>query len=159
MYMDTQKMSQLDPKLRDAYERVMGIAIPKPQTTPSQIKTPSPASGSTAPVSATIQSPQPQSQPESNAASSTSEPQSTPLAPQSQSIPEQQASNFVRMNSEAPTSTSNSATLSPQIQTISLKKKNGILTPILFGIVALVFLVIYTLFWTKIFNFKLPFLP
>ena len=39
--MDPQKLSQLDPKLRDAYQRVMGTAIPQPQA-PVQSQSPMP---------------------------------------------------------------------------------------------------------------------
>jgi len=83
--MDPQKLSQLDPKLRAAYERVMGTPV------------------------ATSQAPQLQSQP-----------------------------------------------IAPPPQPVAAGKKNGIM-PVLFVLVGIVFIVIYTLFWTKIFNVKLPF--
>lgn len=185
--MDPQKLSQLDPKLRAAYERVMGTAIPQPQATsdvvqatpaspnrgePAQAQTPVPPP---APIpDPTPPAPQPQPQPEPKPTPSptgepTLEPQPVPSVPQPQfistpqPIPSQPASNFIQMNSEAATApivpTQNFAAPAPQAQTITLKKKNGMMMPILFGIVGLIFIVIYTLFWTKIFNFKLPFLP
>ncbi|KKQ36924.1 MAG: hypothetical protein US55_C0048G0010, partial [Candidatus Levybacteria bacterium GW2011_GWC2_37_7] len=40
--MDPQKLSQLDPKLREAYQRVMGTVIPDSQT-PAQTQPPLPA--------------------------------------------------------------------------------------------------------------------
>lgn len=180
--MDPQKLSQLDPKLRDAYQRVMGTTIPEPQVTPAspkfqrgepaQTQTPPPVGGPTAPIPDPISTPQPQPQPQPEPKPSeppTSEPQPAPLIPepiaepQPAINPQPQASNFVQMNSEVAASPAAAPTpnfTAPiQIQTISIKKKNNILIPVMFGIAALVFITVYTLFWTKIFNFKLPFLP
>jgi len=201
--MDPQKLAQLDPKLRDAYQRVMGTTIPEPPAAPSQTQTPSPADKP--PATDPISTPQPQPQPEPNPAPSpiveptpitpteepsvpiqpttpAPEPQPASLTPepvvepqpavnpQSQSIPNPQpqstpaqpASNFVQMNSEvaaAPTAASPNFTApAPQAQTAAIKKKSGIM-PILFGFVGLIFIAIYAIFWAKIFNFKLPFLP
>lgn len=195
--MDPQKLSQLDPKLREAYQRVMGTTIPTPQP-PSQTQT--------APVSdpATIPSPIPSPIPEPMQPGPTSpnlEPSAPPQAPADQqeepffipqpetptsgvpqpqaptpmsSVPEpattptqQTSANFVQMNSEVPASPQTQATnfsnfaappVAPQTQAIVIKKKNSLM-PIVFGFVGVIFLVIYTLFWTKIFNFRLPFLP
>lgn len=136
--MDPQKLASLDPKLRDAYQRVMGTPIPQPQTPP----------------------PPPMPAPDPNP-SPTPEPIPTPQP----TIPQQpptSASNFVQMNSEVatpPTSANFSAPQpQPAAQTMTVKKKNGMM-PILIGIAGLFFIAIYTLFWTKVFNFKLPFLP
>lgn len=141
MYMDPQKLASLDPKLREAYQRVMGTPIPKTQTPPPPPK----------PTADPNQNPTPEPQPEPF-------PTPQPAIP----TPPTQASNFVQMNSEAatPPTSQNFITPSPmpQSQTITVKKKNGMM-PILIGIAGLVFVAIYTLFWTKIFNFKLPFLP
>ena len=138
--MDPQKLSQLDPKLREAYERVMGTTIPAPQA-PAQAPVPP------APVAPT---PQPQPQP-----------LQPPFSPQPQVVPEavpaQPASNFVQMNSEIRTAAPNIAPQA-QAQTMVLKKKSGIM-PVLFVFVGIIFIVIYALFWTKFFNLKLPFLP
>jgi cell division septal protein FtsQ len=66
------------------------------------------------------------------------------------------------MNSEVASAQSspNFSTPTPmsQGQTMAIKKKSGMM-PILIGIAGLFFVAVYTLFWTKIFNFKLPFLP
>lgn len=159
--MDPQKLSQLDPKLRDAYQRVMGTTIPQPQTPPAQTQDP------IQPISPTP-APQPQSTPAVTSASEpfitsqpaiNQQPQSIPTP--EMSVPAQPASNFVQMNSEVPAPSQNftAPPLMPQAQTMAVKKKSGIMMPIIFGIVGLIFLVIYTLFWTKIFNLKLPFLP
>ncbi|MBI2613245.1 MAG: hypothetical protein HYW62_00515 [Candidatus Levybacteria bacterium] len=203
--MDPQKLSQLDPKLREAYQRVMGTPVPQPQTQPpspafgvasprgepiqTQTLTP-PAGGTTPPMPNPTPAPTPMPQPEpiptqpiqpppapTNEPEPISEPQpSIPepqpaIHPQPEPIPtpdlaiptQPQASNFVQMNSEV-TASPSSANFSapqpqPQAQTIAIKKKSGIMIPILFGIAGLIFIVIYTLFWTKIFNFKVPFLP
>lgn len=146
--MDPQKLSQLDPKLRDAYQRVMGTTIPEPRAAPDPTSVP-----------------QPQPEPEPTSAF-TSEPQSAPLAPQQEAIPmpqpaipTQQASNFVQMNSEVPTPVAGANFTTPvQAQTMAIKKKSG-MKPILIAIVVLVLIAVYTLFWTRIFNFKIPFLP
>lgn len=124
MYMDPQKLSQLDPKLREAYQRVMGTSIPQPQAPLPQAQPQPPA-------------PLPESQP-------VSEPKDA-ITPEPATLqPPVQATNFT--------------VPAPQAQIIPQKKKKNIM-PILIGIAVLVFVAVYTLFWTKIFNFKLPFLP
>lgn len=153
--MDPQKLSQLDPKLREAYQRVMGTTIPDPQ---AQTPLPDEASAKAgSPISDPTSTPQPQSpstpapksffipQPETNP-----QPQA-PLAGGPAPEPTIPAQPIPTQNFTAPPPM-------PQTQTMAVKKKSGI-TPVLFGIVGLIFLVIYTLFWTKIFNLKLPFLP
>lgn len=169
--MDPKKLSQLDPKLREAYERVMGTTIPNLQVATDQKQTPLPAvalAEAGTPINEPITpisnpTPQPQPQPTPVVPQPITEPQPA-INPQPEAIPTQQASNFVQMNSEVlaaptPTATSNPNFVTPIQTPIIAIKKNNLLIPILFGIVGLVFIVIYTLFWTKIFNFKLPFLP
>lgn len=173
--MDPQKLSQLDPKLRDAYQRVMGTVIPEPQVPAAQVQTPvsppvPPTPPAPDPVPASI--PQPTAEPQPKPFITPDEPSTPPvqeppsLQPQAIPMPESaipsQPTNFVQMNSEVASTPSQNFTAPstiPQTQTITLKKKNGMMMPILFGIVILVFLAIYTLFWTRIFNLKLPFLP
>ncbi|OGH25098.1 MAG: hypothetical protein A3B47_03315 [Candidatus Levybacteria bacterium RIFCSPLOWO2_01_FULL_39_24] len=148
--MDPQKLSQLDPKLREAYQRVMGTTIPTPPAAPIQTQAPPPSIPSDP---TQIPQPQPIINPQSQA------------VPMPESVPTQPATNFVQMNSEVPAPAQNFTTPPPMplAQTMAVKKKSGIIMPILFGFAALVFIAIYTLFWTKIFNFnlpfKLPFLP
>ncbi|MBF8250213.1 MAG: hypothetical protein HW400_814 [Candidatus Levybacteria bacterium] len=159
--MDPQKLSQLDPKLREAYQRVMGTTIPTPPATPAtpaQNQTPSPAAEPTTPPPPQIQPEpiptpdiEPPIQPEPFSIPQPAidpNPQPIPAGGQTSdpAVPAQPNSNFVQMNSEVPTAPSQNFA-------------SGIMMPILFGIVGLIFLVIYTFFWTKIFNFKLPFLP
>lgn len=184
--MDPQKLSQLDPKLRDAYQRVMGTTIPQPQAAPAQAQTPTPPAPipnppptpdpnpvpatpninpaitpdelPTQPIEPPVQPPTAPIMPEPTPVS---EPQPA-IPPQPEPTPTQQANNFVQMNSEVPAVPAQNFSApqpQPQTQTVTVKKKNGMMIPILFGIAGLVFIVIYTLFWTKIFNFKLPFFP
>ncbi len=188
--MDPQKLSQLDPKLRDAYQRVMGTPLPPmPAPDPTSVPQPEPMpppppaepdsipAGGSAP---TIQEPPlqpPVSEPES-VFSPISEPLTEPqpaINPQPEvppvggptpepAIPQQQNSNFAPVNFEASTAPIVANPVSPnfaapapiQPQTMAIKKKGGRLTPVMTGIAILVFIVVYTLFWTKIFNFKLP---
>ena len=179
--MDPQKLSQLDPKLREAYQRVMGTPIPQPRGEPAspkiqrgepiQAQTPPPpatsdvvpAGGHMPPMPDPTTTPLPQ--PESVSEPQSAIPQPDPVPPLEPAIspePPVQASNFVQMNSEvaaAPSQNFAQPTPIAQAQTMAIKKKSGIMMPVLFGIVGLASIAIYTLFWTKIFNFKLPFLP
>lgn len=188
--MDPQKLSQLDPKLREAYQRVMGTTIPEPQApiqtqpptsnspTPQPIPTPEPTPAPepappptpiiqeppAAPVETPIQPlvdfiPQSVSEPKT---ALNPEPQIAP--PAEPVIPQQfvaPAANFDQLSSEiAGTQTasnfSGQSSEAPQIQAILQKKKNHFKS-ILAGVVILAFLAIYALFWTKVFNLKLPF--
>lgn len=174
--MDPQKLSQLDPKLREAYQRVMGTVILDPPTAPpAQTQTPlSPIPDPTptpvpqpAPEQTPTPQPQPQPEPAINPQQTAVNPQPEPTLTSEPSVPPQalpKASNFVQMNSEVPAAPTpapapNFTTPASQAQTAAIKKKGGMMMPVLFGIVGVIFVVIYTLFWTKIFNFKLPFLP
>lgn len=202
-YMDPQKLSNLDPKLREAYQRVMGTPIPQPQDTFSQnqSQTPPPIdpnSGST-PIPDPTPVPTPVPEPELpsstvngsiptsdiNPAITPDEPTSPAIQPPTEpvisSIPvepapgsepapasrpppaiaPEPAPKFDRLNSQieaasAPQVSPNFSTPAPQAQAITIKKKNNLM-PILIGVVILVFLVVYALFWVKVFNFKLPF--
>ena len=166
--MDPQKLAQLDPKLRDAYTRVMGTTIPEPQAASTQIQIPVPPTLDPTPT----QQPQPKPEPMPTAAESTPSPiveptptvetpTTPPIEPISQPAPAQQASNFVQMNSEVPAAPAVTVTpnfSSPvQAQAVVVKKKSNVLMMAIAGIAVLVFIVIYSLFWARIFNFKLPF--
>jgi len=165
--MNPQKLSQLDPKLREAYERVMGTNIPTTSATTIQAQTPPPP-----PTSNPIPQPQPQPiqppvsmpQPSTLPIQPITEPQPV-INPQPIPTPEpvtapQPTTNFVQMNSEVPAAPTANAnfTMPVQTKTAVLKKNNGIM-PILFLFVGIIFLLIYSLFWAKIFNLSLPFLP
>lgn len=165
--MDPQKLSQLDPKLREAYQRVMGTPLPQvapasPAGEPIQAQTPPPPPiPTTNPIPNPAPEPEPEPQPIPTPQPSIPQPVSQPkdaITPE----PPVQPANFVQMNSEVPASPSqNFTTPAPMaaVQTMAIKKKNGMMMPILFGIAGLIVIAVYTLFWAKIFNFKLPFLP
>ena len=142
--MDPQKISQLDPKLREAYQRVMGASVPKPQAAPAAPPQPTPTSINKPPQPASQAqpaiNPQPQTTPNPQSASQNSPPPAT---------------NFEQMHSEvsSPTTSPNFTSPQPQAETVSLKKKSSLM-PILIGIIFLVFIAVYALFWTKFFNFK-----
>jgi len=129
--MDPQKLSQLDPKLREAYQRVMGTTIPEPAV-PNQ-----------APATAPLQPTPPVTQPQ---------PVINPQAAPEPAIPQQPTSNFVQMNSTV------AAIPADQAQSGTVLKKKSGLMPVLFIIAGLIFIGIYTLFWVKIFNLQVPFL-
>ena len=144
--MDPQKLASLDPKLREVYERVMGIQIPSQAVPASRVNKPVSASPS-----------QTQFSPNLEAANSQS---SADLQPQSAP---QQSSDFTQTNSEMPTPTIPTPDLFPSnpmpaAETLVIPRKNLSLEFILFGIVVFVFIVIYALFWTRVFNLSLPFL-
>ncbi len=113
--MDTkQQFGQLDPKLKEVYERVMGTSVssaPKVSSVPPKPVAPTP-----------VAIPQPEN-PKSQI------PQA-PIASQPQS----------------PT------------QAISVKP-HGHISPFVWILGGLTFVIIYALAWIKIFNFKLPFTP
>jgi len=93
--MNPKNLNQLDPKLKEAYERVMGT-----------------------PVSSAVRSSEPQAPPH----------QETQTSPQ----------------------------FSTQV-VINQKKKK--LSPILIAASIILFFAVYTFFWIKVFNLKIPFLP
>ncbi|MDP2638528.1 MAG: hypothetical protein Q8P26_05715 [Candidatus Levybacteria bacterium] len=182
--MDPQKLSQLDPKLRDAYQRVMGTTVPKPSTRPvAQTQTTPPVNGPTPPIQKPTIPVNPPISSNSNPninpspAIKLDEPAVRPIQPPTQPqttieppaqpelSPKPQAplgsANFDQLNSQvssAASSNFSAPTPMTQNQAVIIKKKNRLL-PILAVIVVLVFFVVYTLFWVKIFNLKLPFLP
>lgn len=120
--MDPQKLSKLDPKLREAYQRVMGTEVSQTQVSP-------------------VSQSQPEPQPEVNAQPNIS----------AQQAPTQSSAFF--------TPTPNFATPVPQAQPIITERRGNPLMLIAVGIAVLVFVVIYGLFWARVFNLKLPFLP
>lgn len=164
--MDPQKLSQLDPKLRDAYQRVMGTVIPEPQVPAAQTQTPTtPPAPPTPPTLDPIPAPKPQPipQPEpiqtpvAEPAPTIQEPSPTPITPPAEippAIPQPVETLNSEVTASAPTAGNLNFTAPIQTQTTTVKKKNGKML-ILFGIVGLTFIVVYALFWAKIFNFKL----
>lgn len=190
--MDPQKLNQLDPKLKDAYMKVMGMPVPEPQDPSIQAQSPIPNPVPTpdpnpvpdpTPVPTPIPEPEPIptptptiNQPPQDVPPTppVSEPEPTPqptITPEPEpptiptpepTIPQQpsmQATNFEQMNSEvaaAQASPNFTAPAPMPAQNMVIKKKSSSL-PILIGVAMLIFIAVYTLFWTKIFNFTLPF--
>lgn len=180
--MDPQKLSQLDPKLREAYQRVMKTSVPQQQAPPMQSQTPPPAMSDAAPAM-------------SDAASSnepaSSIPDPTPQVPLSEPThppfdPSEFKSPYLAQPqpfAESPTPVTEPQIISantstpqepmqqnsfdrmhsqvasmPQVKEIPMKKKKPFM-PLLIGVVALILILAYIFFWTTVFNFKLPFLP
>ena len=129
--MDSKQLNQLDPKLKETYERVMGtstVPIQKPFIpNPTVVTNPLPIT------------PQPITQ--------------KPLV-QSQPI-HQSVQSFQAKPIQAQPTQPQSMQKS-QLQ--NLKKKNKIL-PALAALGGIIFLIGYAFFWIKFFNLKLPFLP
>ena len=114
-----QQFGQLDPKLKEVYERVMGTSISSsPKTSPvlpQQPVTPAPA------------------QMQQHAAPI---PQSESPKPQMQTSP-------------APQSLTQAVSVKP----------HGHISPVVWILGGVAFIIIYALAWIKIFNLKLPFTP
>lgn len=134
------KLSGLDPKLKEAYDRVMSgpVAVPAGQS-PMGAVPPTP----TQQVSPPPQAPSP----------------SFGVAPTQPVIPAEPAM------SAAPSPTAGStiafnANDNQKNQGATVKHGGGSkLTPILMGLGILVFLVAYTFVWVFVFKLKIPFLP
>lgn len=141
------QLSKLDPKLKEAYERVMS-------------GTPPPADGAAASVPdltakhvepAAVQPPSPQ--PSTTQSETISEPVTKPQAtttPITQTI-------ATPIKTTAPQKIHLGYQSKPQ-KIASQKKKVSIPAPI-YVIGGVVFFILYTLFWVKVFNIPLPFLP
>src|SRR3989344_2510857 len=161
MYMDPQKLSQLDPKLREAYQRVMGMSsAPPPPPAPQPEPNSTPTDTSIPPSTPSDEQPtiQPSAEPQP---ATPAIPTETPTIPAYEPVippqPSAQPVNFDQMNSEVASSSPNFTVPESQIQTMVIKKKSSIM-PILLGVVIFIFIAVYILVWTKIFNLKLTFI-
>ncbi len=135
--MDPKAQANLDPKLKEMYDRIMAVNIPSSAAKP----TPTPAPQASPPTP----TPTPPPNPISNVAvvpqmATTQATIATSFAPQAQAKPAPQK-----------TSTSFVATVP--------KKNSTKLTPLLIAIGVILFFAVYTVMWIKIFNVPLPFLP
>ena len=150
--MDKKQLSQLDPKLKETYERIMGIS-----STPGQRPTPFAPKPVSPIASAQPIAPQPfQPQPlQPNKASFQATENTNPNAKEvyrvypNQSIPAPPP--IVKTQP-----IQNQPIQKPQTQN---KKKKSKILPVLMGFGGTIFLIGYTLFWIKFFNLKVPFLP
>lgn len=153
--MDPKNLSGLDPKLREAYERVMGTSVP-----PATNGNPNPNVVGTNPLPA---------------ASSQENHNNEPVLPQNHPIPAAPpaheetspapvASPSVQMppidSAPAATQTVNYGFTKPDVSAQPQKaERTSKISPIIIGVLVVVFLTSYTILWVKVFGVKLPFLP
>lgn len=169
--MDPKQNAQLDPKLQEAYNRVMGtptppIATPTGVTPPPVTPMPQPADAlastpqpTTSPATlptpeltkppAVLSTPTPSVNPSVTPASTLASP-TPPLASTPVVVPH--SVETVRVGGNTPAATNTQAN-----GTVAKEKKNGI-SPVIIVVGAIVFLLVYTLFWVKFLNVPLPFL-
>jgi hypothetical protein len=159
--MDPQKLANLDPKLREVYQRVMGTPAPPPVAStsqnsgPAQPKTPPPTLAQDE-IPQNLQpatNPQPQYVPEPRATDAVIK--APDFIQTNHQVP-----NLSESQADLPTPTVGSASIStdPEPETQIVKNKGGSTKLILLGITVLAAVTVYTLFWTKIFSLSLPFL-
>jgi hypothetical protein len=154
--MDPQKLSQIDPKLKEVYDKVMGAPDP------SQVQTPPPAN----PILAPQPIPQPQTatqyqqeaSPQSQSVFTPQQTLNTPSPQPTTTIP--QDSNPTQLDSEIATSGFSFIPSYPiaTSETLATKKKGVSGKFILLGLVVIVFIAVYALFRAKALNINLPFL-
>lgn len=113
--MDPKNLSQLDPKLREVYERVMGTSV-------NPVKPPAASNEALTPLQ---------------------NPATEPVPPQPEKPVVQPTLTAVPQSSKVE---------------MSIKPKAKI-SPLIIGLAAVVFLVVYAIVWIKVFNLQLPFLP
>lgn len=117
-----QQFGQLDPKLKEVYERVMGTSV------------------SSAPKASAAPSPQPTAPP--------------PVQPQ------QHTASIPQPENQKPQMPQASTAPSPQTQTQAVSEKPHVhISPVVWILGGVTFVIIYALAWVKIFNLKLPFAP
>jgi len=127
-----QQINQLDPKLKEAYEKVMGTGNP-------------PINPAAAPLQASAKADMPSLQTGSTPPPIT--PNSPPPQPNSISFqPKPMQGTPVGSSSPSPSHG-------------FVAKKRSSVSPVIIVLGIIVFLLVYTLFWIKFFNIKVPFLP
>lgn len=136
--MDSKSLPTLDPKLKEAYDRVMSTNLP-----PAQPAAPTPPPQQTPPAPAATPG-MPPTQP-------------TPAAPvpsAPMTIPQPTAPT-PPPNLHAVSSPTHGSTFVSGQHT---QKSGGGLSPILLVIAGLIFFAVYTIFWLRFFNVTLPFI-
>lgn len=157
--MDPNSLSNLDPKLRETYERVMGTTSQPtvPIGQPAD-KAPDPASASTPSQSATTPSPTPNASP---AVSPMSAPSPIDAAPAVDNISTSATGTdglSAPVNDQPQNVTINQPLPNPAASVILTKPHGHMgLIKVFYVLGATVFFVIYIFFWMKIFNIQLPF--
>jgi hypothetical protein len=141
--MDPKSSTPLDPKLQEAYNKVMGTQIPQnshstppslatpPQTVPNMPTTPSDTSLPPAVVTPPLPTPEEPSMPVSATNMETVSVGNTPT---------------VSYDSPTPT------------QGFSAEKKKMKVSPVILVIGGIVFLIVYSIIWIKVFNLQVPYI-
>lgn len=140
------KLSGLDPKLKEAYDRVMNgpSTPPAPQGQPQ------------APVQPIQPQPQPQSQPAAQAPAKPVIP-AAPLV--NSAFPQPQATQSIPIPEINSTVAFNANNSGINKNTTADKKSGGMGKVLAIGVVILILLVIYTFVWIFVLKLKVPFLP
>lgn len=146
--MDPKTLSNLDPKLRETYERVMG-STNSPGATAST-PTPPPVDGGASATATPPPIPTPTASPVDATLSSTPEPA---VAPQASPAPGNNPfqTPVVAVNEPAPLPSP--ASVNQNVQTGGASP----LVRVLYIFGAIVFFAVYTYFWMRVFNLQLPF--
>ncbi len=135
------QLSQLDPKIKEAYDRVMNTTVHHNPTAPDN-------------TNATVP----------NEHNPTTPPSTPPIAKLSPTPVQPAAASLTP--TPQPVVTNNSLRREPEKIHIggvphggTMQKKKSAVSPIVYIICGLIFLVIYIIFWLKFFNVPVPFLP
>ncbi len=154
--MDPKQLAQLDPKLREAYDRVMGTNVAQPSQKAEQSQSPEPihpaqpAQPATPPVQSAHME-----QPKSEVVMP--QPTTQPPLPSSEPQPYNPVHSQAPANPSQPPSIGASMAFNAHKQTGKGGKKS-MLSGIAIGLGVIVLLVAYTFIWVKVFNLSLPFL-
>lgn len=143
------KLSNLDPKLKEAYDRVMG----GPANAPAGPNPPGGASGPT-PVGAFPPSPTQQVSPPAPVLSPSFN--DAPIQPVTPAEPTPSASPSGSVGS---TIAFNANNAQKNQGTTTIKHEGSKLMPVIMGLGIVVFLLAYTFVWVFVFKLKIPFLP
>ncbi len=184
--MDPKILANLDPKLRETYERVMGTPSPAPSTESANMASSSVLDDIPSPVkmSSTITdtpTPSPSLVFNDTVSMPPVSPLDTPVVlpiqpPQSSSVETHNSPlslgtsspQTIKLDSPTPATSTTAPLIEPiPLTPLSIKtqptqadkvpRSSGIV-PILFVVAGLVFFALYTLFWIKFFNISIPFL-
>lgn len=155
--MDPNANTNLDPKLKDMYNKVMSTPVPPPVTAPSTA-TPPPAPEPITPSNPTT--------PQTSIPSAPTTPPETPTPPPPipQPQPEAQPSTPIQSGPTTEMHASIPMPVAPKPVSAAIiggatKNKKMNIIPVLLAFVGIIFLGVYTVFWIKFFNLNVPFLP
>ncbi|HET9947228.1 MAG TPA: hypothetical protein VFQ63_04160 [Patescibacteria group bacterium] len=152
--MDPKKPADLDPKLQETYDKLMNFQVPA--QTPGQ-----PA----APADPAIAMQTPQTPPPADPMATPPAPSSPPVAPTptqatpaapAPTIPPSQPMHHTMPAGDVPVITHSEEVPAEKPKQEFKAKKSGI-SPIVWVILGIIFVIVYTLVWVKIFNIQLPF--